>query len=175
MELGVGLLVVGARVARSRVRSARRTSTSERVVEASIVTAAGVLALTRADNERRYRPQKPAGHLHKYSITVDDVECGHVTALLDRGTDSAVIVPALERGDKGDSDDLVPGVMEATIMCLASRDPWVRRVSIALRSEDTAVARALRLRGFDCEGLVPGYVEDEPGTRRRFWTTMVDL
>lgn len=170
IELGFGIFVVGVRYVRSRFRRVRRRVATG-TIEWSTTTPAGLVQLSRADDEHRNGVPVHAGHQYRFAVSLNGSHSGHVTALLDHGTDSAVVVPGLNANR---SDDLLPDVLTALISHLAPLNPWLRRVSIALHPDEIKLARSLRLNGFDCEGDVPGYVQDEPGTRRQFWTTMID-
>lgn len=167
-ELGVGMFVVGARFAKSRALRLRRIRLQTGAVESTSVTSAGILEMIRAE---------PVGNalemgMHcRYSVEVDRIPCGHVTALLDAGTDSAVVVPEI---DNGHSNIIVPELLVMLADCLRARNPWLRRLSIALHPNDVSWVHALRLNDFHLEGEVPGYVDDERGTRREFWTIMLD-
>lgn len=167
-ELGVGMFVVGARLAKSRAMRVRRGRLETGAVESTSVTSAGILEMIRTE---------PVGNalemgLHcRYVVEVDRIPCGHVTALLDDGTDSAVVVPKI---DEGHRNIIVPELLMMLAVCLRARNPWLRRLSIALHPNDASMIHALRLNGFHLEGEVPGYVDDERGTRRELWTIMLD-
>lgn len=164
------MLQVGVRYAKFQIRQARRPAVQFGVVEATAVTTDGLLELVRTAPERRAAGRGHIGPHYRYSIVVDKVPVGFVTALLDHGTSSAVVVLAL---DTVDSDVVASEAVGAVLGSLAGTDPWLRRASIAVHPDDAALARALRLRGFVSEGEVPGYVQDAPGTKRDLWTTML--
>ncbi|RRQ29118.1 hypothetical protein DK926_04295 [Rhodococcus sp. Eu-32] len=171
LELGFGLLQIGVRLAKARIRQARRPSVHFGAVEAEAVTTAGVLELVRTPPERHAAGRGHIGPHYRYSVEVDTVPVGFVIALLDHGTASATIVSTI---DTDDYDVVAPEAVGALVDSIRHSDPWLRRASIAVHPDDIGLSRALRLRGFACEGDVPGYVDDVMGTRRHLWTAMLD-
>jgi hypothetical protein len=171
LELGFGLLQIGVRFAKARFRRARRPVVHFGAVEAEAVTTAGVLGLVRTPPERHSAGRGHIGPHYRYSVELDTVPVGFVIALLDHGTASATLVSAI---DTVDYDVVATEAIGTLVESIRHTDPWLRRASIAVHPDDVALSRALRLRGFVCEGDVPGYVDDVAGTRRHLWTAMLD-
>ncbi len=164
------MIQVGVRLAKAQLRRIRRPTVQFGSVEATAITTDGVIELIRVAPERHNSGRGHVGPQYRFAVEVEHERAGFVTALLDHGTASAVVLLAV---DGVDSDVVRSEAVSAALNSLEKSNPWLRRASIALHPEDTVLSRSLRLRGFDCEGEVPGYLEDEPGTRRQLWTIML--
>lgn len=164
-----GLAVVGVRRAKRRIRAVLfRTPTVDEPAH-SVHTTAGTLRLTSVPLERGGPARAHTDVHYRYAVDLDEVRQGYISAQLDRGTASAMVVTSID----GPGPEFHADTVSTAVDLLRRREAWLRRASIALRPADTILACALRLRGFDCEGEVPGYVDDEHGSRRRLWTLLL--